>query len=72
MKPSKIQVGKCYRDGKGKIRKVYDLAQYGRDKFEEPYVLYTRESGPVRVGENGGCYLSTFAAWAKEELPCLT
>lgn len=67
MKQSEIQVGKCYTDKKGKIRKVIDI-DYPRYKTDTPYVTFEHES--AWKGKAGEMWLPYFARWAKAEVEC--
>lgn len=66
MKASEIQVGKCYGNGKGQIRQVTQIQAHPYyPRASDVYYMET-EAGKIF----GPIFMSSFAAWAKEEVGC--
>lgn len=64
MKQSEIEVGKCYTNGKGTVRKVNDIyMSAGGNMIIKFKTILGRHEIP-------GMYLKSFASWAKSEVPC--
>lgn len=75
MNASFIEVGGCYSNGKGRIRKVLDIGpQYkyydsARDTECLTYMVLNDGSKKNRgAGETGNASMASFCAWAKEKL----
>ncbi len=65
--PESVQVGQCYLDAKGHIRRVTDLKPGGK-------VQYEIRRGPVREGHpwprSGTTTVLMFAGSAQRPVPC--
>jgi len=68
MKTSDIRVDQRYTNGKGLVREVLRIESPLIYSWEEPYVKYIHRTGK-KWGESDGCYISSFARWAKSTTP---
>lgn len=75
MRKCDIQVGACYSNGKGRVRKVLAMGpQYKYYRFAECSenlryeVIQDGTKNNTRFGEMGNVSLSSFASWAKERV----
>lgn len=75
MKKSEIVVGKCYSNGKGRIRKVVDIGPqyklYDHQICTENLCYEVVQDGSKKnrtAGEQGCMTVAAFASWAKQEV----
>ena len=75
MKKSEIVVGKCYSNGKGRIRKVVDIGPqyklYDHQICTEKLCYEVVQDGSKKnrtAGERGCMTVAAFASWAKQEV----
>ena len=67
MRQDQIEVNKCYRNRKGKVRMVLKIDIPIPPNSNPPVVTYQNCEGK---GMRIQVYVNTFAAWAKEEVLC--
>lgn len=75
MNASFIEVGGCYSNGKGRIRKVLDIGPqykyYANAHYEEGVCYMVLNDGTKKnrgKGEMGNTSMAAFCSWAKEKL----
>lgn len=74
MKKTTIELGKCYTDGKGAIRKVIGMGPQFKSFLSQEdtdcvrYKLLAKKRGPHAVNSENNTTRTAFAAWAKSEV----